>query len=41
MLTAILILAGYIGFSWAVAALWIGSFLLKKTPREALIEARS
>ena len=30
MLTAILILAGYIGFSWAVAALWIGSFLLKK-----------
>jgi hypothetical protein len=41
MLTAILILAGYIGFSWAVAALWIGSFLLKKTPREALIKARS
>jgi hypothetical protein len=41
MHTIMLIMAGYIGFSWAVAALWVGTFLLKKTPREALIEARS
>ena len=41
MHTTILILAGYIAFSWAVAVLWIGWLLLPKLPRKTRIEARS
>jgi hypothetical protein len=33
MQTSILILAGYIAFSWAVGVLWIGWLLLPKTAR--------
>jgi hypothetical protein len=39
MLTAILVLAGYVGFSWTVAAFWIGWSLFEKCSGKP-IEAR-
>jgi hypothetical protein len=41
MHTAVLILAGYVGFAWAAAALWVGWSLLLKSPHENRIEGRS
>jgi hypothetical protein len=41
MLTPILILAGYIGFAWTVAALWIGWSLLEKLRERIRREAKT
>ncbi len=38
--TLVVMLAGYIAFSWAVAVVWIGWLLLRKSSRKARIEAR-